>query len=92
MAVAKTRLLEPLDYITLAMNPQALVIGGGVAGLTTALGLAGLGYQVDLVERRDHAGRSGPEPAYHLDRRIHPAICGKPRSEGPKPRKHQDSL
>ncbi len=56
MAVAKARLLEPLEYITLAMNPKALVIGGGVAGLTTALGLAGQGYQVDLVERRDQLG------------------------------------
>ena len=56
MAVAKARLLEPLEYITLAMNPKALVIGGGVAGMTTALGLAGQGYQVDLVERRDQLG------------------------------------
>ena len=56
MAVAKARLLEPLEYITLAMNPKALVVGGGVAGMTTALGLAGQGYQVDLVERRDQLG------------------------------------
>ena len=56
MAVAKARLLQPLDYITVGVNHRALVIGGGVAGMTSALALADQGYVVDLVERKDRLG------------------------------------
>ena len=44
MAVAKARLLEPLEYITVGINRRALVVGGGVAGMTSALALADQGY------------------------------------------------
>jgi heterodisulfide reductase subunit A len=40
MAAAKSGLLQPLDYLSVPVNKKALVIGGGVAGMTTALGLA----------------------------------------------------
>ncbi len=56
MGVAKARLLQPLDYITVGVNHRALVIGGGVAGMTSALALADQGYVVDLVERKDRLG------------------------------------
>ncbi|MEW6659858.1 MAG: 2Fe-2S iron-sulfur cluster-binding protein [Thermodesulfobacteriota bacterium] len=56
MAVAKARLLTPLEYITVDVNRKALVIGGGVAGMTAALGLADQGYEVHLVERKDKLG------------------------------------
>ena len=56
MAVAKARLLQPLDYITVGVNQRALVIGGGVAGMTSALALADQGYEVHLVERKDRLG------------------------------------
>jgi heterodisulfide reductase subunit A-like polyferredoxin len=56
MAVAKARLLTPLEYLTVDVNHTALVIGGGVAGMTAALGLADQGYEVHLVERKDHLG------------------------------------
>ncbi|MHB8070237.1 MAG: CoB--CoM heterodisulfide reductase iron-sulfur subunit A family protein, partial [Desulfobaccales bacterium] len=56
MAVAKARLLLPLEYLTVGVNHQALVIGGGLAGMTSALGLADQGYEVHLVERKDHLG------------------------------------
>jgi heterodisulfide reductase subunit A len=56
MAVAKARLLWPLDYITVGVERTALVLGGGVAGMTSALTLADQGYQVHLVERKDHLG------------------------------------
>ena len=56
MAVAKARLLQPLDYITVGVNHRALVIGGGVAGMTSALALADQGYEVHLVERKDRLG------------------------------------
>jgi len=56
MAVAKGRLLTPLEYITVEVNRKALVIGGGVAGMTAALALADQGYEVHLVERKDRLG------------------------------------
>jgi heterodisulfide reductase subunit A len=56
MAVAKARLLQPLEYITVGVKDKALVIGGGVAGMTSALALADQGYEVHLVERKDRLG------------------------------------
>jgi heterodisulfide reductase subunit A len=56
MAVAKARLLQPLEYLTVGVKDKALVIGGGVAGLTSALALADQGYEVHLVERKDRLG------------------------------------
>ena len=50
MAVAKAARLEPLERSRLAMHHAALVIGGGLAGLTAALDLAAQGYPVHLVE------------------------------------------
>ncbi len=56
MAVAKARLLQPLEYLSVGVNPTALVVGGGVSGMTSALALADQGYQVHLVERKDSLG------------------------------------
>jgi heterodisulfide reductase subunit A-like polyferredoxin len=56
MAVAKSRLQEPLQSETVGVTPAALVIGGGVAGMTTALSLADQGFQVHLVERDAQLG------------------------------------
>ncbi|RPH89309.1 MAG: 4Fe-4S dicluster domain-containing protein, partial [Desulfobacteraceae bacterium] len=51
MAVAKVNLLRPLPPVTVEVNPQGLVIGGGVVGLVAALGLADQGFPVHLVEK-----------------------------------------
>jgi len=56
MAVAKARLLAPLEYITMGVNQRALVVGGGVTGMSSALALADQGYEVHLVERKDYLG------------------------------------
>jgi heterodisulfide reductase subunit A len=56
MAVAKARLLEPLHRGTLKVNNEALVIGGGLAGMTAALNLAEQGFQVHLVEKEQELG------------------------------------
>ena len=56
MAVAKSALLIPLHETTLPVNPSALVVGGGVAGLTAALSVARQGYAVHLVERAEILG------------------------------------
>ncbi|MGQ9556754.1 MAG: FAD-dependent oxidoreductase [Desulfurispora sp.] len=56
MAVAKAATLQPVKPVTVGVVPAALVIGGGVAGMTAALGLAEQGYDVHLVEKEDRLG------------------------------------
>jgi len=56
MAVAKARLLEPLENLTLKVNQAALVVGGGVSGMTAALELARQGFKVHLVEKEKELG------------------------------------
>ncbi len=56
MAVAKSRLLEPLENLTIKVNQQALVIGGGVTGMVAALELAKQGVKVHLVEKEKELG------------------------------------
>lgn len=56
MAVAKATLLEPLAEEELAVQPVALVLGGGLAGMQAALSIAESGYRVHLVERTDGLG------------------------------------
>jgi heterodisulfide reductase subunit A len=55
-AVAKARLLEPLDAIHLTAEQHALVIGGGVAGLRAALDIARRGIRVTLIEKTPFLG------------------------------------
>jgi heterodisulfide reductase subunit A len=56
MAAAKARMLEPLKYLSVPVNKRALVIGGGMAGMTSARSLADQGFEVHLVERLGHLG------------------------------------
>jgi heterodisulfide reductase subunit A len=51
MAVAKARLLEPLEELHVGMQPVALILGGGAAGIRASLDLAERGYKVQLVEK-----------------------------------------
>lgn len=56
MAVAKTRLLEPLVERRFPVEQTALVIGGGIAGIQAALDIADSGRKVYLVEREPCLG------------------------------------
>jgi len=55
-AVAKARMLEPLDKVRVAAVHKTLVIGGGVAGLRAAMDLARQGLGVTLVEKTPFLG------------------------------------
>ena len=56
MAIAKASLLEPLKKHKIGVTPAALVLGGGVSGMTAALGIADQGYTVHLVEKELELG------------------------------------
>jgi heterodisulfide reductase subunit A len=56
MAVAKATLLEPLYQISYGVNRTALVIGGGIAGMVSALSMANQGITVHLVEKGNELG------------------------------------
>jgi heterodisulfide reductase subunit A2 len=56
MAVAKVGLKEPLKEILLDVNQTAMVIGGGIAGMTSALSMARQGFKTHLVEREGTLG------------------------------------
>ena len=56
MAVARLRLSVPVQPGTVPVIPTALIIGGGLAGMTAALNLARQGFTVCLVERTDVLG------------------------------------
>lgn len=55
-AVSKVSKLEPLFESIIPVTKRALVIGGGIAGIQTALDIADAGYQVILVEREPTIG------------------------------------
>jgi heterodisulfide reductase subunit A len=55
-AVAKSRLLQPLEPVRIDAVHRILVIGGGVAGLRAALDTAALGQAVTLIEASPFLG------------------------------------
>jgi len=56
MAVAKARLLKPQEEPEIDVTPSALIIGGGIAGMTAALSLADQGFRVHIVEKEPELG------------------------------------
>jgi heterodisulfide reductase subunit A-like polyferredoxin len=88
MAVSRARLLEPLHDFAYPVVQQALVVGGGLAGLTAAYAIAAQGYPAILVEKSGELGgnartlhftEEGANPARYLGELIgkvesHPLI------------------
>lgn len=56
MAVARAALIEPLPMPSVPVNPAALVVGGGVAGMVSALTLAKQGFKAHIVEEKERLG------------------------------------
>jgi len=56
MGVAKATLLKPQESIMSEVQARALVIGGGIAGMTASTALAKRGYEVVLVEKEENLG------------------------------------
>jgi heterodisulfide reductase subunit A len=62
MGIAKARNLEPLEEIEVPVTPEALVMGGGVTGMSAALNLADQGFDIHLVEKEKELGGKLVEP------------------------------
>jgi len=56
IAVAKVALMNPLSQPTVGVVQKGLVLGGGITGLTAALGLANQGFPTVLVEKEETLG------------------------------------
>ncbi len=56
MAVEKISIAKPLSEAELEVNQNAMIIGGGVAGISAALGLANQGYDTYLIEKSGELG------------------------------------
>jgi len=56
MSVTRASLLDPIAKIAVDINKSALVVGGGVAGMSAALGLADQGYPTTIVEKSSVLG------------------------------------
>jgi heterodisulfide reductase subunit A2 len=67
MSVARARLLQPLQEIDLPVNKAALVVGGGIAGMTCALSIANQGHEVYLLEKDTDLGGTARRIHYTLD-------------------------
>jgi heterodisulfide reductase subunit A len=67
MSVARACLLQPLQEIDLPVNRAALVVGGGIAGMTSALSIANQGHEVYLLEKDTDLGGAARRIHYTLD-------------------------
>ena len=56
MAVEKAAFLTPLEEIEQPVEQRAVVVGGGIAGMSSAITLADQGHEVDLIERESELG------------------------------------
>ncbi|WP_455284991.1 FAD-dependent oxidoreductase, partial [[Eubacterium] cellulosolvens] len=56
MAVARARWLEPQDEPEVDVSDSAMVIGGGISGLTAAVSMANQGFKVHVVEKEAQLG------------------------------------
>jgi heterodisulfide reductase subunit A len=54
--VERVRRSEPLEPLTVDINPATLVVGGGIAGITATLEIADAGFKVYLVEKEASIG------------------------------------
>ena len=84
--VGRTRLTIPLEPIVVETVPKAVVIGGGIAGLRAALGLAEIGIAAFLVEKEAQARRLGRRLRRDVPvRQERPGAGGRADREGPPP-------
>jgi len=67
MSVARVTGLHPLKEFEVSVDKRGLVLGGGLAGMTSALSLAGQGFEVYLVEKDADLGGMARRIHYTLE-------------------------
>ena len=67
MAIAKAEFLKPLKPGQLSVNHAALIIGGGLAGMTAALSLADQGYASFVLEKDAELGGNYRKLSFTLE-------------------------
>jgi heterodisulfide reductase subunit A len=67
MSAARVCHLEPLREFDLPVNKVALVVGGGIAGMTSALSIANQGHEVHLIEKEKELGGVARRLHYTLE-------------------------
>jgi heterodisulfide reductase subunit A len=56
MGIARATYLEPQEELKISVHPTALVIGGGVSGMTSAISLANQGFETHIIEKEKVLG------------------------------------
>ncbi len=56
MSVAKAKLLQPMQPVALPIEKAAMILGGGISGISAALDLADMGFKVYMVEKSETIG------------------------------------
>jgi heterodisulfide reductase subunit A len=67
MGVSRAAFLEPLEEIPFKLTRRALVVGGGLAGMTAALAIADAGFKTYLVEKEEQLGGMARRLHYTLE-------------------------
>ena len=67
MAVARSAHLEPLQEFELPVNKAVVVVGGGLAGMTSALSMAEQGFEVYLLEKEADLGGMARKIKYTME-------------------------
>jgi heterodisulfide reductase subunit A len=67
MSIARACHLDPLQEIELPVDKSALVVGGGIAGMTCALSMANQGHEIYLLEKAAELGGMANNIHYTLD-------------------------
>jgi heterodisulfide reductase subunit A len=70
MSVARVHHLEPLQEFDLPVDKRALVVGGGIAGMISALSIARQKHEVYLVEKETELGGMARRLYYTLDGQV----------------------
>ncbi len=92
VGVARVRHFQPYQKRAGSIERSALVIGGGLAGMTSALSIADEGYDVFLVEKTDELGGNLQQPVQDRRGTEPPASASLPRQARPQPRAHRPAL
>ncbi|HZD10672.1 MAG TPA: FAD-dependent oxidoreductase, partial [Candidatus Binatia bacterium] len=76
VALARVSSAQPVHKTAFSCDPAALIIGGGLAGMTAALAIADSGHDVHLVERSDVLG-GNLQDMYYVAEGYNPRTLGR---------------